>query len=82
MDDQTNLNEIALEIGAHHIHRLGNPEHSKTILVAYPKESSLPPFIEVDERRYKVYTFVPKPMRCNVCQQFGHSQVTPRQFIY
>lgn len=42
MEDQTNLSEIAIEIRAHHMNMLGNLEHSKTVLVAYPKDSLLP----------------------------------------
>jgi hypothetical protein len=72
-EEQSNLDEIALEIGAHHMHRLGNAEHSQTVLVAYPKDTILPPFIEVSGRKYRVCLFVPKPMRCNNCQRFSHS---------
>ena len=72
-EEQSNLDEIALEIGAHHMHRLGNAEHSQTVLVAYPKDNILPPFIEVSGRKYRVCPFVPKPIRCNNCQRFSHS---------
>ena len=74
LEEQSSLNEIAFEIGAHHMHRLGNAEHSKTVLVAYPKDNILPPFVEVSGRKYRVCPFVPKPMRCNNCQRFSHSQ--------
>jgi hypothetical protein len=31
--------------------------------------------LEVDGRRYKMHPYVPKPLRCDKCQQFGHSKV-------
>jgi len=68
-----NLDEIALENGAHHIQRLGNPAFSKASLIAYPKETVLPQFLEVDGRRYRIYPYVPKPLRCFRCQHYGHS---------
>lgn len=76
LEEQSNLNEIALEIGAHHnvMHRLGYTKHSKTVLVAYPKDSILPPFLEVSGRKYRACPFVPKNMHCNNCQRFSHSQ--------
>ena len=72
LENEENLNEIALEIGAHHIQRLGNQEFSKATLVAYPKGTVLPEFLEVDGRRYKVYLYIPKPLRCDRCQFYGH----------
>src|SRR6218665_3254157 len=55
LENQENLDEIALEVKAHHIFRLGNQEFSKATLIAYPKETVLPEFLEVDGRRYKVH---------------------------
>ena len=72
LENEENLNEIALEIGAHHIHRLGNPEFSKATLIAYPKETVLPEFLEVNGRKYRVHPYVSKPMRCDRCQCYGH----------
>ena len=72
LENEENLNEIALELGAHHINRLGNPAFSKATLIAYPKGTVLPQFLEVDGRRYKVHLYIPKPLRCDRCQFFGH----------
>ena len=72
LEDRENLDEIALEVGAHHISRLGNPEFSKASLIAYPKGTVLPQFLEVDGRRYKIHLYIPKPLRCDRCQFYGH----------
>ena len=71
-ENRENLDEIALEVGAHHISRLGNPEFSNATLIAYPKGTILPEFLEVDGRRYRVHIYVPKPLRCDRCQFYGH----------
>ena len=73
LKNQKNLDEIALEVKAHHIRRLGNQEFSKATFIAYPKETVLPEFLEVHGRRYKVHPYVPKPLRCDRCQLFGHT---------
>jgi len=75
-ENEDNLNEIALEVGAHHINRLGNPEFSNATLIAYPKRTVLPQFLQVDGRRYKVHLYVPKPLRCDGCQFFGHTKLS------
>jgi len=82
LETQENLNEIALEVGAHHITRLGNLNFSKAALVAYPKETVLPKFLEVDGRRYKINPYEPRPFRCDRCQIHGHSKsVCKREIV-
>ena len=74
LESQENLDEIAGEIGAQYMKRIGrDPTTSKTTLIAYPKETILPPYIAIDGQRYKVHSFIPKPRRCDKCQKFGHS---------
>ena len=74
LENEENLNEIASEIGAHHVIRLGNPEISRATLVAYPKGTVLPEFLDVDGRRYKIHRYIPKPLRCDRCQFYGHTR--------
>jgi len=76
LEDRENLAEIAVEVGAHHISRLGNPEFSKATLIVYPKGTVLPEFLEVDGRRYRVHIYVPKPLRCDRCQFYGHRTIS------
>jgi hypothetical protein len=47
-EDEQNLKEIAVENGAHHMYRLGNEQHSKSTMIAYPQDSDLPPFLEMN----------------------------------
>lgn len=73
LESQENLDEIAGEIGAHHMKRIGrDPTTSKTTLIAYPREMNLPQYVAIDGQRFKVYPFIPKPRRCDRCQRFGH----------
>src|SRR6218665_737474 len=53
-ESQDNLDEIANEIGATYMHRVGDPNNSKTTLVAFEKNTNLPPFVEIDNRKYKI----------------------------
>src|SRR6218665_1376247 len=71
-EDDENLKELAEAIGAVQLKRIGNPETSKTTLVTFAQGMDLPPFIHAFGRKFKVHEFVPKPMRCDRCQQFGH----------
>jgi len=71
-EEDENLKELAEAIGADHIKRIGNPETSKTILVTFAQGMNLPPFIHAFGRRFKVFEYIPRPMRCDKCQQFGH----------
>src|SRR6218665_2358871 len=71
-ESQDNLDEIANEIGATYMHWVGDPNNSKTTLVAFEKNTDLPPFVEIDNRKYKIHPFIPTPKRCNKCQLFGH----------
>jgi len=73
LEDEQNLNEIAIENGAHHMCRIGNSEHSKSTLIAFTKDTVLPPYLEVNGRKFKIFPFVPKPLRCFRCNIFGHS---------
>src|SRR6218665_1019551 len=45
--DQEKLDEIAEEIGAATIYRLGDPATSRTTIVAYKKDTPLPPYIQI-----------------------------------
>src|ERR1043165_6821924 len=69
-EEQSNLDEIALEIGAHHMHRLGNAEHSQTVFVAYTKDSILPPFIEVSGRNIEFVFLCPSPCSVTIVSVF------------
>src|SRR6218665_1628440 len=73
-EEDENLKELAEAIGAVQIKRIGNPETSKTALVTFEQGMNLPPFIQAFGRRFKVHAFIPKPMRCDKCQQFGHTK--------
>jgi hypothetical protein len=53
LEDQHNLNDIALEICVRHMHKFGNSDHRKTFLVAYLS----PPFIQVSGKKYNASLF-------------------------
>ena len=67
------LNEIASDIGAKYMRRIGGPE-SKTVLIGYAKGTTLSDSILIDGRRFKVHTYIPRPLRCRKCQQYGHHE--------
>ena len=71
-EEQSILNEIAKDIGATQMYVLGNYESSNATMVAYNKDTILPSTIEINNRKFKVHLFIPKPMRCDRCQRFGH----------
>lgn len=76
-EDEDTLKEIAAEIGAKYIRRIGKPESTAKV-VAYENGTTLPETIEVDSFRYKVKIFTPSPMRCNKCQRYGHLEAVCR----
>ena len=73
LEEDEILKEIASEIGAKYMKRLGGPD-SKTVLIGYAKETVLPDTIVIDGRRFRTHTYVPRPLRCRICQQFSHHE--------
>ena len=67
------LNEIASDIGAKYMRRIGGPS-SKTVLVGFAKGTALLDTITIDGRRFRLHTYVPRPLRCRRCLRFSHHE--------
>jgi hypothetical protein len=76
VSSQSKLNEIAKEVGACKMSPLGKSENNKSTLITYSADRPLPPVVEIDNKQYKVNLFIPKPMRCDQCQRYGHLKST------
>lgn len=53
--------------------RMGGPD-SKTVLIDYAKETVLPDTIIIDGRRFRLHTYIPKPLCCRRCQRYSHHE--------
>jgi len=72
-EDEVNLPEIASEIGAKYVKKMGGPNSTcKAVILGYPKGHTLPEYVNVFGQRFRVHTYLPRPKRCTNCQVFGH----------
>src|SRR6218665_3106015 len=67
------LKEIAPEIGAKYLRRLGGAE-STAVLIGYPMGTVLKEHIFIDGCRYRQKPYIPRPLQCKKCQQFAHHE--------
>jgi len=69
--------EVKLETTAkmaRRIFRMDGGDKIPTTAVIIAFEDELPKEVFVHFRRYKVNLYIPKPIRCNKCQTFGHRE--------
>lgn len=71
-ESQANMDDIAEDLGADYMCRLGDPDFSNVTLVAFKNNKTIPSVLEIDNRKFKTHAFVPTPIRCDRCQSFGH----------
>ena len=67
------LNEILSDIGAKYMRRLGGPD-SKTVLIGFAKGTALLDTIKIDGRRFRLHTYIPRPLRCRKCHRYSHHE--------
>lgn len=70
-ENKTNMEEIAQKILVPAMFKLKNSENSmaRVPVITFSKNIILPPFIEINNRKYRVHPYVARPKRCYRCQQ-------------
>jgi hypothetical protein len=80
-EDQITLDGIAKKVGACQMQQLGKTEHSKTALIKFDKNTAIPSEIEINNLKYKVNKYIPRPKRCDNCQRFCHLRFTCKRDV-
>src|SRR5206468_3850023 len=68
------IKEVAGCVEAYRIvkRRGGATQPTMAVVLSYETEDSVPPHVQLGYLRFKVRPFVPDPLRCYQCQQYGH----------